>query len=614
MAFPRNLDALPLLPPGTEWVDEYAYERVRVAIANVQNTLLGAPGVFALGTASGNPLRGVNVNHETGAYTQVDPNYNEASGITFGNYALTRTANRLDRGPVWNRITEDERDFRRIAKWGFNYINCGLDWHWWGGSDPTTPQAKQAFAFTDQIVAWCRKYGMRVVFRMYVPRGGMQTFAGNGMVFWGSLISWANQNWGPDGTTPATQYMINLRDFWKMFVTRYASEPVVSGYDLLNEAATAYTYDVLFWYYGALVDYLTPFAPNQFFVLQSSSGGQWAAHPAIINRLNVYYSHHVYGPLSVTTPDRDGPYFAYPGYATDFDSLGVAALNGAALATGNLNLAYSFLPAGGGTVVIDGEAITYSSIRNWQAGDPGPSTTTQGRTSGMMLVTLRGALATTAATHAAFAPVMPGCVLNAPILLGDVMTGAGVVTFTTAAAWAQFPSTGAAMYFVLDNETFTYTGKTALTATGVTRAAFGTVAAAHAVGAPARHAKYWNQAVLDNVFRVGARLDLSQRPFEFGEVGSRKASGGYRTWLADWIGLANSGNAAWISGWAIFNYREFDSTFDFGMVNGPAGGTYLSLTPVAAADMSSGANPVLDQALITALAALVPGNPAAAIF
>ena len=66
--------------------------------------------------------------------------------------------------------------------------------------------------------------------------------------------------------------------------------------------------------------------------------------------------------------------------------------------------------------------------------------------------------------------------LLAAIASGTGMTGSGTVTVKDT---SQFGSSGS---FIINNETFTYTGKTATTFTGVTRATSSSTAAAHEIG------------------------------------------------------------------------------------------------------------------------------------
>jgi len=66
--------------------------------------------------------------------------------------------------------------------------------------------------------------------------------------------------------------------------------------------------------------------------------------------------------------------------------------------------------------------------------------------------------------------------LLAAIASGTGMTGSGTITVRDT---SQFGSSGS---FIINNETFTYTGKTATTFTGVTRATSSSTAAAHEIG------------------------------------------------------------------------------------------------------------------------------------
>lgn len=540
-------------------------------------------------------LRGVNFNNADALYLESSA-YNETTGLTFSAYGTTRTANALNAGPVWNRFTEDGRDFAQVARWGANYIAFGIDWHWYGF---TALQHAAFLALLDQVVAWCKTYGLRVSFRLFVPRGGFYA-AGSSTPTFGTLTTWETQD-----ISLATPAMLSVRDMWLAIATHFTNEPTVCGYDLLNEpwTMTGYAYDVWFPYAGYLVDQIQLVDPNHYCIVQSDSSQQFYSHPKITKPgQRIVFSSHTYVPLSFTTPDPSGPFWTYPGFGFDYDSVGASACNGNQLASGNINMAGLWLPNVAGQVAIDNELITHNGLRAWQGGDPGASTDSQGRTAQILLVTARGASGTVAATHTDKTGIAIAASLNSGILIGDVMSGAGTVTVDTTAG---FP---AAAYFTMDQEDFTYTSKTGTTFNGVTRATDGTTAQAHSVGAIIRNGRYWSKTTINYIFGINGRFNMVP-PMDWGEFGTKKRTG-YMQLVADQIDLFVN-TPLWISpSGAVFVYREWLSD-GFGLTNGNDGGAgWLSLNPISSAGMSSGANCTPDTTMINYIKAYwFAGNP-----
>ena len=94
------------------------------------------------------------------------------------------------------------------------YLNYGLL------EDDEAPYVykQTAWDWIDQNIAWAKANGIQLIFNMHYPQGGFQP-AGNGMALW----------------LNADQEQERLIALWKAIATRYASEPAVIGYGLVNE-------------------------------------------------------------------------------------------------------------------------------------------------------------------------------------------------------------------------------------------------------------------------------------------------------------------------------------------------------------------------------------------
>jgi hypothetical protein len=235
-------------------------------------------------------LRGINLDNGAATYEVDDSSYSMADGIAQG--ATFRS-----------RITEDERDYARLESWGVNSVRFMLDWHWYAAN------RAQFYAFMDQHVGWARAHHMWLIPTMGVPPGGLQDYS-EGTRFWGADPSYRNQ----------------LKTFWVDFAQRYANEPIIAGYDLLNEPSSEAVGVDWFPYASQLRDAVWAGDRNHFVVIESHIDGLFDQRLPVGNPVkypNVVYSLHGYDPESMTHNGVFGPAhdYTYPGYAPDYDGV-----------------------------------------------------------------------------------------------------------------------------------------------------------------------------------------------------------------------------------------------------------------------------------------------------
>lgn len=130
-------------------------------------------------------------------------------GMAFGNEVYSH--NRL---PYTHH---DERDFARLRALGMNLVRFYL--HYRTFEDDGAPYAylPDGWAWLDQNVRWARDHGVYLILNMHAPQGGYQS-TGQGGALWRE----------PDNAA-------RLTALWRAIAERYANEPVIAGYDLLNE-------------------------------------------------------------------------------------------------------------------------------------------------------------------------------------------------------------------------------------------------------------------------------------------------------------------------------------------------------------------------------------------
>ena len=116
-----------------------------------------------------------------------------------------------------------ENDIKALSKWGFNLVR--LPFHYNVLTPPDSPGVylESGFAIFDSLINWCRKYNIYIILDLHCAPGGESD----------QPIS------DYDPAVPSlwqdTAKQTRTVDIWKTIASRYKNEPVVAGYDLINE-------------------------------------------------------------------------------------------------------------------------------------------------------------------------------------------------------------------------------------------------------------------------------------------------------------------------------------------------------------------------------------------
>ncbi len=116
------------------------------------------------------------------------------------------------------------RDIDSIASWGFNSVRLAM--HHNLLMDATDPDTflTEGFGRIDSLIGWCRKNGLYLILDLHAAPGGQGHDA---------PIS------DYDSTRPSlwesAENQALTVALWKEIARRYATEPVIGGYDLINE-------------------------------------------------------------------------------------------------------------------------------------------------------------------------------------------------------------------------------------------------------------------------------------------------------------------------------------------------------------------------------------------
>jgi endoglucanase len=123
---------------------------------------------------------------------------------------------------TWNANVITESDVAMWQSWGVNAVRLSVNYHWLSPADGV--YLDSGWQWIDQTIAWCKAHHIYVILCMHAAPGGQNP----------ELMSDT-----PDGkphlwTQPAI-YQPWAIHLWQAMAHRYAEEPAVGGYDLLDE-------------------------------------------------------------------------------------------------------------------------------------------------------------------------------------------------------------------------------------------------------------------------------------------------------------------------------------------------------------------------------------------
>lgn len=117
-------------------------------------------------------------------------------------------------------ITRDDVQFIKDA--GFNVVRIPFSYRLFVGAGYPPALEGVGYRLLDRVIGWCREAGLYVILDMHAAPGG-QT---------GSVM---DDSWGyPYVYEDASSQELTVR-LWRKLADRYKNEPIVIGYDLLNE-------------------------------------------------------------------------------------------------------------------------------------------------------------------------------------------------------------------------------------------------------------------------------------------------------------------------------------------------------------------------------------------
>ena len=182
-----------------------------------------------------------------------------------------------------NYVTE--MDIALIASWGFNSIRLPFHYEILSPKDQPGVFLEEGFQILDSLITWSKRNGMYVILDMHCAPGGQN--ADNISDSDGEAKLW---------TVPANQD--RTIEVWKKIAERYANEPWVAAYDLLNEPVmpSGFTNIDLRNFYRKLASAIREVDTNHILFIE---GNTYATDfrdlaPPLLYGTNVAYSFHKY--------------------------------------------------------------------------------------------------------------------------------------------------------------------------------------------------------------------------------------------------------------------------------------------------------------------------------
>jgi len=111
----------------------------------------------------------------------------------------------------------DASDYVRLRELGLTVVRFYLSYRFFENDDAPYQYKQSGWDFIDQNLAWAKANGIKLIPNMTIPQGGFQSNAEGGAL-WDVE---ENQN--------------RLTALWREIARRYADEPAIAAYDLVNE-------------------------------------------------------------------------------------------------------------------------------------------------------------------------------------------------------------------------------------------------------------------------------------------------------------------------------------------------------------------------------------------
>lgn len=199
-----------------------------------------------------------------------------------------------------------KKHFQQISTIGFNTVRLNLCYRIFEDNAAPGVWKESGWTLLDQLITWAETYDLYLIIDIHVAPGGA------------GIISCLGCGWK---TWDQTEYQTRFINLWKAIASRYADQPRIAAYDLLNEPAP--TQEAAQWQTMAqnLVDAIRTVDKNHLIIMEmvnwifnSSDQSPLSDYNSdvlsdfqfLINDNQVLYDFHYYLPSAYTLQDETG--------------------------------------------------------------------------------------------------------------------------------------------------------------------------------------------------------------------------------------------------------------------------------------------------------------------
>ncbi len=206
----------------------------------------------------------------------------------------TSVGNRVWSNDEWPDEEFSEKDYQRLKDMGMNTIRFLMSYKYFENSDTSGGHYVKDWAWLDTNINWARKYGIYLILNMHIPQGYDDSRSTAKMA-----PLWQNPN----------NFHL-FKKMWKGIAQKYKDEPMIAGYDILNEPFVPGTREQWMDLAQQTVDSIRLVDTNHTIIIErldNELGGtehyddpDYVFFPVKDKYNNLMYSFHYYYPFSYT--------------------------------------------------------------------------------------------------------------------------------------------------------------------------------------------------------------------------------------------------------------------------------------------------------------------------
>ncbi len=208
---------------------------------------------------------------------------------------------------IYNTYHFDWADYSHVSNMGINTVRLNLDFRTFEDDSNPYNYKSEGWNWLEKNILAARQNNLYLILDMHTPQGGYQSYGYSGY-FWQS-----------------TQTAVNNRNrfmaLWKKIAERYKNEPVIAGFDLINEPllptvtgqSTSFLYTN---FINQTIDSIRTVDTNHLIIVEQAFKNGGSYNHALLSDDNIMYDSHFYIPweyCSQLDPNYGGnDYGTYP--------------------------------------------------------------------------------------------------------------------------------------------------------------------------------------------------------------------------------------------------------------------------------------------------------------